>query len=222
MGLLATLETLVASVNNLMGVIDGKLRNKADMATTYAKADIDDPARTLGANAATASRLKVLRTITLSGEALGEIGFDGSGNVIMQVSVPGLADKANTVETVTPAQLDARLHELIGAAPEALNQLEEFARALGEDPDFANTMLTKLSAKADKATTYTIVQADGKFLLKTAQAADSAKLGGNVPAYFASADSVVSLDSAISDAFTRLAAAFNSGATKLNSMGVKE
>lgn len=219
MGLLAQLETVIASINTLMGVIDGKLRNKADKADIYSKTDIDDPNRTLGANAATAARLKVLRTIALTGQAVGEIGFDGSGNVTMQVSVPGLASKADASDTVTPAQLDARLHELIGAAPEALNQLEEFARALGEDPDFANTMLTKLSAKADKATTYTIVQADGKFLLKTAQAADSAKLGGNAPAYFASADSVAALESAVSDAFTRLAAEFNSGATKINSIG---
>lgn len=220
MGLLTQLENLLASVNNLMGVIDGKLRNKADSADVYGKSDIDDANRTLGANAATASKLKVLRTITLAGHAVGEIGFDGSGNVTMQVSVPGLADKANTVETVTPAQLDARLHEIIGAAPEALNQLEEFARALGEDPDFANTMLTKLAAKSDKSTTYTIVQADGKFLLKTAQAADSAKLGGNAPAYYASSDSVAALESATSDAFARLATALSSGAEKIKSTGV--
>lgn len=219
MGLLAQLETVIASINTLMGVIDGKLRNKADKADVYNKTDIDDPNRTLGANAATAARLKVLRTIALAGQAVGEVGFDGSGNVTMQVSVPGLASKAEASDTVTPAQLDARLHELIGAAPEALNQLEEFARALGEDPDFANTMLTKLAAKADKANTYTIVQADGKFLLKAAQAADSAKLGGNIPTYFASADSVTALESAMSDAFTRLANAFNSGAIKINSIG---
>lgn len=219
MGLLSPLETLLDSVNNVMGVIDGKLRNKADKSDVYSKAEIDDSNRTLGANAATAARLKVLRTIALAGQAVGEVGFDGSGNVTMQVSVPGLASKADATDTVTPAQLEARLHEIIGAAPEALNQLEEFARALGEDPDFANTMLTKLAAKADKATTYTIVQADGKFLLKTAQAADAAKLGGNVPTYFASAVSVTALESATSDAFTRLAAALNSGANKINSIG---
>jgi hypothetical protein len=219
MGLLSSLETLLDSVNNVMGVIDGKLRNKADRSDVYSKSEIDDPNRTLGANTATASRLKVLRTIALAGQAVGEIGFDGSGNVTMQVSVPGLASKAEASDTVTPAQLEARLHEIIGAAPEALNQLEEFARALGEDPDFANTMLTKLGAKADKATTYTIVQADGKFLLKTSQAADSAKLGGNAPNYFASAASVTSLEGATADAFTRLAAAFVSGANKINSIG---
>lgn len=220
MGLLSSLETLLDSVNNVMGVIDGKLRNKADRSEVYGKSDIDDPNRTLGANAATAGRLKVLRTIALAGHAVGEVGFDGSGNVTMQVSIPGLASKAEASDTVTPAQLEARLRDLIGAAPEALNQLEEFARALGEDPDFANTMLTKLATKADKATTYTIVQADGKFLLKTSQAADSAKLGGNTASFFASAASVQSLEGSTSDAFARLAAAFTSGANKINGAGV--
>ncbi|WP_277592160.1 hypothetical protein [Pseudomonas chlororaphis] len=219
MGVLTTLESLIASVNNVLGVIDGKLRNKADRSEVYSKGEIDDSTRTLGANAATASKLKVVRTITLAGQAQGEIGFDGTGNVVMQVTVPGLASKADAIDAVTPAQLDARLQELVGAAPEALNQLEEFAKALNEDPNFANTMLTKLAEKSDKATTYTIAQVDGKFLLKTAQAVDSAKLGGNLPAYFASAASVTSLDAATADAFTRLAAAFNSGATKINSIG---
>ncbi|NMY49116.1 hypothetical protein [Pseudomonas sp. WS 5027] len=219
MGLLAALDGLLASVNNALGVIDGKLRNKADRSEVYGKADIDDAARTLGANAATASKLKVVRTITLAGQAQGEIGFDGTGNVVMQVTVPGLASKAEASDTVTPAQLDARLQELVGAAPEALNQLEEFAKALNEDPNFANTMLTKLAEKSDKATTYTIAQVDGKFLLKTAQAVDSAKLGGNLPSYFASAASVSALEGATEDAFTRLAAAFNSGANKINSIG---
>lgn len=219
MGLLTPLENLLASVNNLMGVIDGKLRNKADSADVYSKADIDDPTRTLGANAATAARLKVLRTISLAGQAVGEVGFDGTGNVVMQVTVPGLASKADASDAITPAQLEARLQDLIGAAPEALDQLGEIARALGEDPNFANTMLTKLAEKADKSTTYTMVQVDGKFLLKTGQAADSAKLGGNIPSYFASAASVSALESATDDAFTRLANAFNSGAAKINSIG---
>lgn len=220
MGVIATtIETLIASVNNLMGVIDGKLRNKADMADVYARSDIDDANRTIGANAATASRLKVLRTITLAGHAAGEIGFDGSGNVTMQVTVPGLADKASRSEAVSPAQLEAAIMELTGAAPEALNQLSEFAAALNNDPDFHGTMLNLMGGKADKSTTYTMVQADGKFLLKASQAADSAKLGGNVPTYFASASSVTALESATNDGFNRLAAALNSGATKIKGTG---
>lgn len=221
MGLLATLDTLIASVNNLMGVIDGKLRNKADKADVYTKPEIDDPNRTIGTNAATASRLKVLRTITLAGGVTGEVGFDGSGNVTMQVSVPGLAGKANVGEVVTPEQLEQRFAQLIGAAPAALDQLEEFAAALGNDPNFANTVLVKLDSKADKSATYTITQINGKFLLKTGIAADSYLLGGNAPAYFASADSVLALESDVGDGLQRLANAFTAGATKINgSIGV--
>lgn len=220
MSLLTQLEALLDSVNSLMGVIDGKLRNKADKADTYTKADLSDPLLTLGANAATASRLKVARLLTLGGEATGEVGFDGSGNVTLMVTVPALLDKADKLDAVTPAQLDARLEALVGAAPEALNQLNEFAAALGNDPNFAATMLAALDAKADKSTTYTIAQADGKFLLKTGKAADSSLLGGNAPAYYASAASVSTLEASVADGLQRLAAAFNAGATQINATGV--
>ncbi|MFU4162791.1 hypothetical protein ACM7DV_29570 [Pseudomonas aeruginosa] len=218
MSLLTQLETLLASVNNLMGVIDGKLRNKANQADVYTREDIDDPLRTLGANAATASKLKVARLLTLGGEATGEVGFDGSGNVTLMVTVPGLLDKADKVDTVTPAQMEARFEQLIGAAPEALNQLNEFAAALGNDPNFAATMLAALDSKADKATTYTITQADGKFLLKTGKAADASLLGGNAPAYYASAASVTALEASVADGFNRLATAFNNGAAQINAL----
>ncbi|MEV3841227.1 hypothetical protein RI497_02075, partial [Aeromonas veronii] len=95
MGLTVKIQELIASLNNVMGVIDGKLRNKADKAEIYTRTQLDDPLKTLGANAATASRLKVMRVIALGGEATGSVGFDGSGNVTLMVTVPGLADKAN-------------------------------------------------------------------------------------------------------------------------------
>lgn len=218
MSLLTQLETLLASVNNLMGVIDGKLRNKANKADVYTRTDLDDPLRTLGANAATASKLKVARLLTLGGEATGEVGFDGSGNVTLMVTVPGLLDKANKVDTLTPAQIDARIQALIGSAPAALDTLNELAAALGNDPNFATSMTTALAAKADKATTYTITQADGKFLLKTGKAADASLLGGNAPVYYASAASVTALEAEVGDAFNRLATAFNTGANQINAI----
>jgi hypothetical protein len=114
--------------------------------------------------------------------------------------------------------MEARFEAVIGAAPEALNQLNEFAAALGNDPNFAASMLTALNAKADKATTYTIIQTDGKFLLKTGKAADSSMLGGNAPAYYASAASVSSLEAGVADGFNRLATAFNNGAAQINAI----
>ncbi|EOG5640792.1 hypothetical protein ACRCP3_26980 [Pseudomonas aeruginosa] len=147
----ALLESLLESVNFLLGVVDGQLRNKAEAATA-----------------------------------------------------------------VTRAELERRLADVIGAAPEALNQLEEFAEALGNDPNFAQTMLAKFAEKADKASVYTIAQADGKFLLKNGQAADSAKLGGQLPASFATAAAVTALESKVADGFSRLAEAFNNGANQIN------
>lgn len=215
----ATLESLLTAFNGLMGVIDGKLRNKADKAEIYTRADLDDPLRTLGANAASASRLKIARLITLLGDAQAEGAFDGAGNFALQVTVPALADKADKVDTLTPAQIDARIQALVGAAPGALDTLVELAAALNNDPDFAASMTTALAAKADKATTYTIAQVDGAFLLKTAKAADSAKLGGNLPSYFATGAALTSLEAEVADGFTRLAAAFNNGANQINGTG---
>lgn len=214
----ATLDSLLTAVNGLMGVIDGKLRNKADKAEIYTRADLDDPLRTLGTNAATASRLKVARVITLAGDAEAAGGFDGSDALTLMVTIPALADKADKLDTLTPAQIDARIQAVIGTSPAALDTLAELAAAMNNDPDFAASMTTALAAKADKATTYTIAQVDGAFLLKTAQAVDSAKLGGNLPSHFATAAGLSSLEAEVADGFTRLAAAFNNGATQINAI----
>ncbi|MDK3165760.1 hypothetical protein QPK60_16760 [Aeromonas caviae] len=154
MGLTVKIQELIASLNNVMGVIDGKLRNKADKTEIYTRTQLDDPLKTLGANAATASRLKVQRVIALGGEATGSVGFDGSGNVMLMVTVPGLADKANKTETLTPQEVDARIEAVIGAAPEALDTLKEIATALGNDPNFAATMTAELGKKANAADVY--------------------------------------------------------------------
>jgi|GEM_PF-1090485 len=58
------------------------------------------------------------------------------------------ADKANTY---TKEQTDERIQLVIGAAPEALDTLQELAQALDNDPDFAATMTTQLAGKVDKA-----------------------------------------------------------------------
>jgi len=41
---------------------------------------------------------------------------------------------------------------LVQSAPETLNTLDELAKALGDDPNFATTIMTMLGAKADKLT----------------------------------------------------------------------
>lgn len=220
MGLATKITNLITSVNNLMGVIDGKLRNKADITTIYPKTHLDDPLQTLGANAATASKLKVARVITLGGEATGAVSFDGSAPITLLVTVPGLADKADTVNTLTPAQVDARIQSVVGAAPLALDTLTELATALGNDPDFASSMTTELGKKANSLDVYTITAADLKFLTKTGTAANAALFGNNAPAFYATASGLTALETEVGDALSQLAIAFTNGATQINNIGV--
>jgi phage-related tail fiber protein len=54
----------------------------------------------------------------------------------------------NATLYVTPATLSNRIAQIIGAAPAALDTLQELAAALGSDPNFATTIVTALAGKA--------------------------------------------------------------------------
>ncbi|HIF9079946.1 TPA: hypothetical protein ACX6NP_000795 [Photobacterium damselae] len=210
------IDQMIAALNNVMGVINGKLRLKADKSEVYLRNYLDDPLSTLGANASTANKLKVARTITLGRDAAGSVSFDGSGNVTLQVTIPTLDDKADKVETLTPAQIDARIHQLIGVAPDVLDTFEELAKALGNDPNFAATMSTELAKKANASEVYTITAADAQFLTKRGKAADATLFGGNAPDHYATSGQISTLEQEIADGFTRLAASFNDAAKIIN------
>lgn len=53
-----------------------------------------------------------------------------------------------TSKAVHPAGVKAAIDVLINLAPEALNDLNELSAALGDDPNYATTMLTALAGKA--------------------------------------------------------------------------
>lgn len=53
----------------------------------------------------------------------------------------------------TNANIEAAIARLIGAAPGAVDTIEELARALNNNPNFATDVINGLATKADKATT---------------------------------------------------------------------
>lgn len=61
-----------------------------------------------------------------------------------------LLKKANKVETYTKTETDDRIQAVVGAAPDALDTLQELGAALNNDPDFAATMTNQLATKVDK------------------------------------------------------------------------
>jgi hypothetical protein len=67
-------------------------------------------------------------------------------------------------ETYTQAEVDAAIADavdaLLAGAPGALDTLNELAAALGDDANFATTMMNALALKAPQATTYTKTEVD--------------------------------------------------------------
>jgi len=108
---------------------------------------------------------KVDKTLTVSGKAL-------SGNITLSSSDVGAystsqvdtalvakADKATTLagygitDAYTQTQVDSRIQAVVGAAPAALDTLQEIAAQLATDESAVSALTTVVSGKADKATT---------------------------------------------------------------------
>lgn len=68
-------------------------------------------------------------------------------------TVPTAAATANNLQIANTAFVKAAIASLIGAAPGALDTLNELATAIGNDPNFSATVLNALAGKANVATT---------------------------------------------------------------------
>lgn len=68
-------------------------------------------------------------------------------------TVPTAAAGTNTLQAASTAFVQAAIAALVGSSPAALDTLKELADAIGNDPNFATTMLNALADKASKATT---------------------------------------------------------------------
>ncbi len=62
----------------------------------------------------------------------------------------GAQAKANAALASAKAYADTAVANLVGSSPAALDTLQELANALGNDPNFATTVLNKLANKVDK------------------------------------------------------------------------
>jgi hypothetical protein len=67
--------------------------------------------------------------------------------------VPTAARGTNSPQAASTAFVAAEFAALVGSAPESLNAVYELAAALGNDPNFATTIMNLLAGKAAKATT---------------------------------------------------------------------
>lgn len=70
------------------------------------------------------------------------------------IEIPEVPTKVSELENdakyQSDSEVDSRIKNVIGSAPEALDTLKELADSLGNDPDFAGTVTKELAKKADK------------------------------------------------------------------------
>ncbi|EHC65541.1 tail fiber assembly like-protein, partial [Salmonella enterica subsp. enterica serovar Johannesburg str. S5-703] len=96
------------------------------------------------------------------------------------------------IEIATAAFVAAKVAQLVGSAPEALDTLQELADALGNDPNFATTVLNKLAGKQPLDETLTALSgksADGlieyvglrETINHAADALQKSQNGGDIP-----------------------------------------
>ena len=118
---------------------------------------------------ASAGKLTTSRTISLSGDATGNVSFDGSENVDVVVTVgndththafgnitgtPTTLDGYGIADADTSAQVTTKINNavsaLVDSSPAVLDTLNELADALGDDPNFATTVATNIATKVTK------------------------------------------------------------------------
>jgi len=94
--------------------------------------------------------------------AAGEVGFETDTNLLkvgdgqtVYNSLDYFAD-IDSASASLVSYVDERVEELVGLSPETLDTLEELAAALGDDPDFFNT----ISASVTSASAFALSEAN--------------------------------------------------------------
>lgn len=208
------IEIMISKLSQLLGVIDGKLRNKLDKSGgTIAHLTVTNQ---LAATADHAHALKVARLFSLIGDATGQVSFDGSGDVEITVNIAELANKADKSVTYTKDEVNKLFNDLIGLAPEELDTIYELAAALKGNQDSIGTIITELAKKINADQVFDRTASDARYLLKDEKAADSILLGGKNPAYYAKQTELDSTNQELSCVITQLTAAFENGTNIIN------
>ncbi|WP_169782775.1 phage tail protein [Escherichia coli] len=96
-------------------------------------------------------------------------------------TAPTAAQSVNNTQIATTAFVKSAIAAMVGSAPAALDTLNELAAALGNDPNFATTMLNALSGKQPLDNTLTNLSGkDVAGLLTYLGLGEAAKLGAAV------------------------------------------
>ena len=79
-----------------------------------------------------------------------DVKFDDGKNLVEKLAEIQAGGNVSLEGYATEAYVQRQIEALIDGAPEALDTLKELAAALGDDANFASTMVTELAKKVDK------------------------------------------------------------------------
>ena len=208
------IQIMIAKLSELLGVIDGKLRNKLDKSGgTINHLTVTNR---LTATADHAHALKVARVFSLLGDATGQVSFDGSGDAEITVTISELANKADKSVTYTKDEVNQLFQNLIGLAPAELDTIYELAAALKDNQDSIGTIITELAKKANSEDVYDKTSSNARFLLKGEKAANATLFDGKAAAYYAKQTGLDNTNQELSSVITQLTAAFQNGTNLIN------
>ena len=155
------LKTDIATTN----AIETALTGKADKTTTYTKTQIEgflnEKADIVELEDGLA--LKADKTFVNSALAVkADMGYVDD-NLLLKAN-KSYVDSQLALKA-TPGYVDQKITDeialVVNSAPQALDTLKELSAALNNDSNYASTVQTQLSYKADKSTTYSKVETDG-------------------------------------------------------------
>ena len=111
-----------------------------------------------------------------------DVKFDDGKSLVEKLAEIQTGGQVDLSGYATEAYVQQQLEALIGGAPEALDTLKELAAALGDDANFASTMVQELAKKVDKVEGQRLITDEEAAKLAGLQNYDDAALAGRVAA----------------------------------------
>ena len=111
-----------------------------------------------------------------------DVKFDDGKNLVEKLAEIQAGGNVSLEGYATEAYVQGQIEALIDGAPEALDTLKELAAALGDDANFASTMVTEFAKKVDKVEGQRLITQEEAAKLAGLENYNDAALAGRVAA----------------------------------------
>lgn len=136
-----------------------KTGNGRDVTVTFTEAaervNITSGEKLSGLFGKIAKWLASLKTVAFTGKAA-DLEQDANNRLVSDTEKAAWADKYTRTETYTRTEVEQKIASVVDSAPGTLDTLKELAAALGNDPNFATSIMALIGGKADTAHAHTI------------------------------------------------------------------